>query len=458
MKDKMLAPRNTLLKASLFVFILLVIIIGGIGIMPRVKSILSAASLMKLTARDAAAGDNFGFSVSVSGDTAVVGAFHKDNGKGEVYVFTRSGSTWSQQGTLTAVDAAAGDYFGTTVSISGDTAVVGASYKDNFKGAAYVFTRSGSTWSQQAKLTAVDAAANDYFGYSVSASGDMVVVGAYLKDTNKGAAYVFVRSGSTWSQQARLNSSDPAANDYFGYSVSGSGDTVVVGAYLKDSARGAAYIFTRSGSAWSQQARLTPSDAVAGDNFGRSVSIIGDTVVVGAYGKDGGKGAAYVFTRSGSAWSQQAKLIAADAAAGDYFGFSVSLSDNKAVVGAYLKDSFKGAAYVFTRSGSVWSQQAKLTVGDSAVNDYFGYSVSVSGDKVAVGAPYKLSLKGAAYVRNLLPPNQLYKWLFLIIGTLIVAVAVIVIILKKKKHAPSIASKKGAALPPSAGSETKRID
>jgi len=314
---------------------------------------------------DAAAYDSFGEAVSISGDTAVIGAYGDDDvalGSGSTYIFTLSGSNWSQQAKLTAGDAAAYDSFGEAVSISGDTAVIGAPRDDDGgsnSGSAYIFTRSGSTWSQQAKLTASDAAANDHFGYSVSISSDTTVVGAYWNDdagSDSGSAYVFTRSGSTWSQQAKLTASDAAASDYFGVAVSVSGDTAVIGAYLDGDAgsySGSAYVFTRSGSTWSQQAKLTASDAAANDLFGGDVSVSGDTAVIGAQGDaDAGSssGSAYVFTRSGSTWTQRAKLNASDAAASDLFGRAVSISGETALVGAYLNDDAgndSGSAYIF---------------------------------------------------------------------------------------------------------------
>jgi len=367
----------------------------------------------KLTASDAAEGDFFGISVSVSGDTAVVGA-DLDDGTGSACVFTRSGSTWTQQAKLTASDAAEGDGFGYCVSVSGDTAVVGADLDDG-TGSAYVFTRSGSTWTQQAKLIASDAAWYDEFGYSVSVSGDTAVVGAYdfySPVISSGSAYVFTRSGLTWTQQQKLTASDAEEGDYFYYSVSVSGDTLVVGAF-GDDGTGSAYVFTRSGSTWTRQAKLTASDAAEGDGFGGSVSVSGDTAVVGANGDDDGgdnSGSVYVFTRSGSAWTQQAKLTASDAAAEDYFGGSVSVLGDTAAVGASGNDdggSNSGSAYVFTRSGSTWTQQAKLTASDASEEDYFGRSVSVSGDTATVGAPWNDAPEtdsGAAYVFDLEPP------------------------------------------------------
>jgi hypothetical protein len=172
-------------------------------------------------------------------------------------------------------------------------------------------------------------------------------VGAYRKNSSTGAAYVFTRSGTTWSQQATLTASDAATNDTFGSSVALSGDTALVGAPGKNSSTGAAYVFIRNGTAWSQQANLTASDAATNDNFGASVALSGDTALVGAFNKNGSIGAAYVFTRSGTAWSQQANLTASDAVGGDRFGFSVSLSADTALVGAFYKNSVTGAAYVF---------------------------------------------------------------------------------------------------------------
>jgi hypothetical protein len=313
----------------------------------------------KLTASDEAWNDDFGTSVALSGDTAVVGApFDDDAGSasGSAYVFVRSGTRWSQQQKLTASDAAPNDDFGLAVAVSGDTAVVGAIGDDDAgrdSGAAYVFVRSGTRWRQQQKLTASDAASSDLFGNSVAVSGDTAVVGARGDDdaggVNSGAAYVFVRSGTRWSQQQKLTASDAAPNDDFGLAVALSGDTAVVGAE-----NNSAYVFVRSGTRWSEQQKLTASDAAAGAGgfFGNSVAVSGDTAVVGAYADvdaGGDSGAAYVFVRSGTRWSEQQKLTASDAAAGIRFGNSVAVSGDTAVVGAYADDS----AYVFVRPSAV---------------------------------------------------------------------------------------------------------
>ncbi len=367
----------------------------------------------KLTALDGAADDEFGRSVSVSGDTAVVGAPYDDNDEGSAYVFVRSGSSWSEEAKLTASDGAEGDWFGGSVSVSGDTILVGARLDDdngNWSGSAYVFVRNGSSWSQQAKLTALDGAANDLFGWSVSVSNDTAVVGAH-GDDDKGSAYVFVRNGSSWSEEAKLTASDGAPVDQFGFSVSVSGDTAIVGAWYDEVGgnddQGSAYVFARNGSSWSQEAKLTASDAAVDDEFGRSVSVSGETAVVGAWhDEDNGyrSGSAYVFVRSGSSWSEEAKLTASDGAQGDFFGVSVSVSGDTTVVGAYGDDdrgSISGSAYVFVRSGSSWSEQAKLTASDGAANDLLGHSVSVRGGTAVVGAngdDDKGSRSGSAYV------------------------------------------------------------
>jgi hypothetical protein len=430
-----------------------------------------------LKASNTEARDFFGYSISVSGDTVVVGAPGEDsnatgvNGdqsnnlavdSGAAYVFVRSGTSWSQQAYVKASNTGAGDVFGGAVAVSGDTVVVGAEREDSNatgvngdqsnnsaadSGAAYVFVRNGTTWSQQAYLKASNTGAGDIFGStSISVSGDTVVVGAWGEDSNatgvngdqsnnsattSGAAYVFVRNGTTWSQQAYLKASNTEALDLFGYSISVSGDTVVVGAYLEDSnatgvngnqsdnsaaGSGAAYVFVRNGTTWSQQAYLKASNTGGNDLLGTSISVSGDTVVVGAYFEDSNatgvngdqsnnlgfdSGAAYVFVRSGTSWSQQAYLKASNTGNGDEFAYSLSVSGDTAVVGAQGEDSnatgvngnqsdnsagSSGAAYVFVRNGTTWSQQAYLKASNTDINDRFTYSLSVSGDTVVVGA------------------------------------------------------------------------
>jgi len=307
----------------------------------------------KLTASDAAGGDLFGRSVSISGDYAIVGAHGNDDAgsiSGSAYIFVRDGESWTEQAKLTASDAAAFDFFGSSVSISGDYAIVGA-WADDASGSAYIFVRVGESWTEQAKLTASDAAVGDRFGESVSISGDYAIVGVRGDDdagNASGSAYIFVRVGESWTEQAKLTASDAAADDGFGWSVSISGNDwgndAIVGALDDDdggSRSGSAYVFVRDGQSWTEQAKLTAGDAAAGDRFGEAVSISGDDAIVGAIGDDDGgstSGSAYVFVRDGQSWTEQGKLTAADAAAGDQFGISVSISGDDAIVGARLDD------------------------------------------------------------------------------------------------------------------------
>ena len=368
----------------------------------------------KLLPSDGSANDWFGYSVSISGETAVVGAYGDDDfgdWSGSAYVFIRNGETWTFQAKLTADDAAEYDYFGQSVAISDNTAVVGAYGDDDFgskSGSAYVFYRTGTTWTQQAKLTADDAATIDRFGWSVSINADTVVVGAHQDSDNgfhSGSAYVFYRTGTTWTQQAKLTADDADEYCNFGISVSISDDTAVAGAYgdgdLGDWS-GSAYVFYRSGNNWEQQAKLTAADGAADDQFGYSVSISRDTAVIGAVYDDDfstDSGSAYVFYRFGTIWEEQAKLTAENGAEKDEFGSSVTIDGDTVAVGSY-----SDAAYVFYRFGTLWPLQETLTAVDAA-GDLFGLSVAISGDAVVVGGPYADgdldTHSGAAYVYDL---------------------------------------------------------
>ena len=287
-----------------------------------------------LTASDAATGDYFGYSVAIDGNTIVVGAYEANSDRVSVYVYRTSdgGATYAQVAKLTAADAATGDNFGYSVAIEGDTIVVGA-YQDGNTGtpyhvggtgAAYVYrtTDGGATYNQVAKLTASDAASYDYFGYSVAIDGDTIVVGAY--NAWAGAAYIFQTDdgGATYGQVAKLTASDAEDEDYFGWSVAIDGATIVVAAKWDDDAgdkSGSAYVFRSSdgwdgGTTYDQVAKLTAADGRSGDTFGGSVAIDGDTIVVGACCDDDGgsnSGSAYVFEDESGWWD----LFSSDAAA-----------------------------------------------------------------------------------------------------------------------------------------------
>jgi hypothetical protein len=379
-----------------------------------IRSGTTWAQQAKLIASDGAFDDRFGCSVAISGNTAIIGAYTDDIGpssdQGSAYVFVRTATTWTQQARLTAADGTANDDFGVGVAISGDTAIVGAMLHEvgasANQGAAYVFTRSGTTWTQQARLTAADGTPNDRLGISVAISGDTALAAAYFDDVganpDQGSVYVFTRSDTTWTQQAKLTAADGADSDWFGYSIALSGDTALIGAYLHDvgaaAGQGAAYAFTRSGTTWTQLATFTASDGAAGDNFGRAVALRGDTAVIGSSSDDVGastdQGSAWVFSRVGSQWiGPDLTLLASDGAALDLFAFSVAFDGDTAIVGAPNDDvganANQGSAYIFVRNpgGTVWTQQAKLTAADGRTNDQFGFSVALSGNTAVVGIP-----------------------------------------------------------------------
>jgi hypothetical protein len=341
----------------------------------------------------------FGYSVAASGNTALIGAWNDAGGNGAAYVYVRTGVTWSLQQELTVTDGASGDQFGYAVAISGNTALIGAGGKAGGQGYVYAFTRSGTAWTKQAEFTSSDGAAKDCFGCSVAISGTSAFVGAPGKLGDTGAAYAFTSSGSSWAQAGEFVGQ--ASSEYFGFSVALSSDasTAVAGAFGANSSTGDAYVFTSSGGTWGQQAVLASSDGAAGDNFGYSVAADSGGILVGAYANSG-KGAAYYFTGSGSSWSQQSKLLASDGAANDFFGYAVALSGTTAVVGAYEKNSTggPGEAYVFTGGGPSWSQQILPPQGA-----YFGYSVAAGGTTAVVGALAGYSGEASMYAPPLPP-------------------------------------------------------
>ena len=379
--------------------------------------------------------DNYGYSVAMDGDTAVVGAYGDDDGgagTGSVYVFTRDSSggnaldTWRQTAKLTASDGEPYDSFGISVAIDGDTIVVGA-YGDDDRGddsgSAYVFTWSSirGEWRQAAKLNASNGAQGDWFGYSVAVDDDDVLIGAPRADNvtgeNSGSVYVFTKPATGWAdttQTAKLTASDGSDDDGLGIAVTLDDGQAMVGAYLDDDSgidSGSVYVFIKPATGWAtatETSRLTAPDAAAGQLFGYSVAVDDDTVVVGAYGDDGngpGSGSAYIFIMPATGWvadaeyNEAAKLTASDGTEGDRFGYSVAVNANTAVIGAYLADGTdsgsnpltdSGSGYVFRRDShsDEWVQTARLTAPEGAAqpDDWFGHSVAVYGDFAVIGA------------------------------------------------------------------------
>ena len=369
-----------------------------------------SSNMTKLTASDGTGGNEFGYSVSISGDQLVVGAWGNDyNGfvSGSVYVYEKDANgSWGSEQQLTPSDAAHGDFFG-RVSISGDQLVVGAWGDDDNgtnSGSVYVYEKDANgTWGNEQKLTASDAGHGDHFGKSVSISGNQLVVGANLDDdnnNNSGSVYVYEKDANgSWGSEQKLMASDGAIYDHFGKSVSISGDELVVGAPLDDDngfASGSVYVYEKDANGiWGSEQQLTASDGVAGDHFGYSVSISGDQLVVGAWGGDDdngeSSGSVYVYEKDvDGTWGNEQKLTPSDGTGGDEFGYSVSISGDQLVVGARNDDDngeSSGSVYAYEKDANgTWVNEQKFTAFDAAADDWFGYSVSISGDQLVVGA------------------------------------------------------------------------
>ena len=374
------------------------------------------AEVALLTASDGDTSERFGGSVAVDHNIAVVGVMWDDDGgsaSGSALVYRLIGARWVEQAKLRASDAAEGDFFGCSVAVHGDVVVVGARRDDDNggnSGSAYVFRWNGSSWVEQAKLTASDGACNDYFGVAVDVDEDTIVLGAHGNDDpevgySTGSAYVFRWNGSSWVEETQLTASDPTPLACFGNGVGVSGDTVVVGAYRVGETEpdiGAAYVFKWDGAQWCEQAKLTGS-AEGGARFGCSVGIDGEAVVVGAYGVWGSQpGEAFVFEWDGNQWTEQAHLLPSPPGEDDDFGYSVAISGNFIVAGDYIDThagESSGSAYLFSRRGDgTWAQTMKWTASDALADDEFGVSVAIAGITAVIGAQGRNDDTGGAYV------------------------------------------------------------
>jgi hypothetical protein len=360
----------------------------------------------KLTASRSSMDSRFGSAVAIAGDMALIGApLDKDRKSttGSVYPFAKAeADRWTPLGRLRAKNAAADDMFGYSVALSGTTALIGAPRycsRDENSGAAYVFQHDGhGNWSQIARLTASDSSAFEQFGNSVALDGNIAIIGS-PGDVGKGvagAAYLFQRDGEGhWNEIAKLAANDPELNKLFGWSVAISGQTALIGAIGDDSAgplSGAVYVFRCDiPERWKQVAKLSASDAIALSRFGWSLALSGDIVVIGAHeasGLHGSAGATYVFQRDAAdAWEQTAKLTASDAIKGDHFGWSVASNGRMIAVGTPQHNNCSGAVYLFDadHTGN-WKQSAKYTPSDPHAHDWFGVSIALRGKTLLVGA------------------------------------------------------------------------
>lgn len=379
-------------------------------------------SLLKLVSTDPAAADSFGFSVALEGDLALVGVpgadgEGSDRGEARLYLMSQGGvDGWGLVKTLAASDAADGDFFGASVAISGDYAVVGAVGENGGgidQGAAYVFYRhqgGADNWGEVKKLVASDRADSDGFGFAVSIDAATLVVTADGEDgsgTNEGAAYVFGKDqggADNWGQVRKLVAGEPADDNRFGYAACLQGDLILVGCPFEDeegSNRGAAYLFSRDLGgleAWGMAKRITAADPTDSSWFGSAVAIDGPLAVVGEAWNDGGgtnRGAAYVFARDqggADSWGLVKLLSASDAGNSDFFGYSVALDGTNIVVGAGWAEgggAERGQAYVYSQDeggAGNWGEVQRLRASDGQNEDRFGFSAAVSGLYILIGA------------------------------------------------------------------------
>ncbi|MBY0245629.1 MAG: putative Ig domain-containing protein, partial [Sphingobacteriaceae bacterium] len=361
--------------------------------------------------------------LSADGTTAIVGGTADDSNKGAAWIYVRTGSTWTQQDKLVGSDATVNAQQGFSVSISadGNTAIVGGFGDDGTKGAAWIWVRTAGTWAQQGlKLVGNDAFGNAGQGRSVSisADGNTAIVGGNRDASNKGAAWIWVRTGTNWTQQGNklVGGATGAANQGGAVALSADGNTAIVGGETDDTNKGAAWIWVRTGTNWAQQGKLVGDNIAVTSRQGTSVSLSadGNTAIVGGSIDNSNKGAAWVYVRTGTNWTQQgSKLVANDAVGNAGQGRSVFLSadGNTAMVGGSGDATNKGAAWIWVRTGTDWAQQGAKLVGTGAVgNAAQGISVSISADGTTamVGGFVDDSNKGAVwvYAPALLPTIQ----------------------------------------------------
>lgn len=370
------------------------------------------------------AGQGSSVAISADGNTVLVGSSADNSGIGTAYIYTRSSNTWIQQGSKLIGTDTVGNLInqGRSVSLSadGNTAMIGGYSDDGGKGAAWVFIRTGNTWIQQgAKLVgsgAINGTNGSYQGFSVSlsADGNTAIVGAPSDNSIQGAAWVYIRNGGVWTQQGGKLVGTGATGNFpaqgISVSLSADGNTAIIGGNDNGSGPGAVWVFVRSGSNWSQQGgKLVGTGNVGNAYLGYSVSLSadGNTAITGGEGDNNFQGAAWVFTRNGSIWTQQGtKLIGTGNMGAAIQGHSVSLSadGNTAIVGGYGDDNYKGAIWVFVRNGNTWTQQGSKLIGTGigtfSSQVYQGWSVSLSADGniVVEGGEYDNDAKGAAWV------------------------------------------------------------
>lgn len=400
---------------------LLVILSALLTVIPLTpREVLGQCEQVRIVADDGKNQDSFGESVSVCGGVAVSGARLGDSAvlnSGAAYVYRRNGFAWVFEAKLVASDAKEGDFFGTSVSAGGDVVVVGApGDKDRGidSGSAYVYRWNGRTWVEEQKLVASDAASDDQFGFSVSVSGDVIVVGAFQDDDrglDSGSTYVYRWNGTVWFEEQKLVTADQRGQRHFGRSVSVSGDAVAVGARGDSDLAlraGAAYVYRWDGNLWVEEQKLYASDGAAADTFGGSVAVSGLVLVVGSLNDTAGRdsGAAYVYRWRGGTWVEEQKLLSRAGGGLDSFGISVSTDENCIVVGAPSANRYSGSSYVYRWNGTSWLETEARFPDSGSQFSRFGGSVSVNENLVMVGATSERNASGAVYLDVNLPNGR----------------------------------------------------
>lgn len=364
----------------------------------------------KLLPSDGKAEDQFGYSVAIDGRTVLVGAHNTDaeniQDSGAAYVYTLGDTGWQQQAKLVAEPAYAGDTLGGNVALRNNMAMLGAIRRDDRgedSGAVFFFERKNHSWSQKQILTAIDANAGDAFGQSIALSTKYLVIGAPHSDAphkDSGSAYVFIRDNNTWRFQTKLMANDGAAGDLFGISVAINGNTILVGADLNDEQAenaGAVYVYVFDGKQWIHQAKLVAKDGANTDIFGVRMALYGDTALISARRDDidgvgVDAGSAYLFERTDGIWTQTQKLVAPDGAADDRFGRGVALDKETALISAMHHDSKgnnAGALYVFKKQPGQWRYTSKIVAIDGTAEDRFGWNIALSDLTAVVAVPHR---------------------------------------------------------------------
>jgi len=385
------------MRTQAFPISFLAALLGSVG--PAVAGITIVESELIAESEGLAGFYQYGVAVDLDADTAVVGSHMLNGMTGGAFVFTRSGDEWGQQALLIPSGGTAGDHFGLNAAIEGDVIVVGSPYQDPEQsvdsGVAYVYVRSGETWSEQAVLTANDVETGALFGQAVAISGNTIAVRAARAagplGAEQGAVYVFVYGEGVWTQQAKLTG-DGSIGSSIWTTLAIHGDTLVIGApnVSTPAGTGCVYVFVRDDGAWSQETKIAPSGT---SSFGFAVSLSGDTLIVGSPDDAGpagwNQGSAFVYRRIGGVWTQDVRLFAESGAPFGRYGWSVAVQNDWGAVGALYGDYVIGKTFIYSRTGSNWSfEMAVIPPGDGISDEWSGWSLSLNADTLLVGAPF----------------------------------------------------------------------